>query len=152
MSVAKRAAAWLAAAVLAAVLAPQVVRSARDARAQTTDARLRALADDLVRQQRAQGRWPCDWQGRASQLELGGPRCSTASDAARDAWGEPVLAIYQPATPRVLGAREGVIALLSAGPDGVVSTSRRRAIEERPAGDDRVRIVTRSADLPGSSP
>jgi type II secretory pathway pseudopilin PulG len=139
-------AALAAALILAAVLTPQVVRSVRDARARETEAQLRALGTSFARHRDAHGQWPCRWGARAGQLELGSPACrAPAASSPRDAWGRPILAVYQPPTGRIPGARDGVIALLSAGADGEVRTSRRRAVEGQAVGDDLIHIVTRSA-------
>jgi hypothetical protein len=132
------------AALLVALLMPQVVRTARDLHGNETDVLLLALGDQLVRQRERSGAWPCHWLGRSSQVELGSATCLPGA-AARDAWGRPILAVYQRPTPRIPGAAGGVIALISAGTDGTVSTSRRRAVEGKAAGDDRLHVVTRSA-------
>jgi hypothetical protein len=131
---------------LAAVLTPQVVRSVRDARSGETAAQLRALGSGLVRYREEHGGWPCRWGARPGQLELGSPACRMPGPPGpRDPWGRPILAVYQPPTPRIQGARAGVIALISAGPDGQVRTSRRRAVAGQPVGDDLVHVVTRDA-------
>ena len=142
----ERAAAIFAAAALAIVAAPQVVRVVRDARAQATGEQLRALGDEFAFQRAAAGEWPCHWAERSSQVALDGPACRVAPvPGPRDAWGRKILAVYEPPTLRIPAARNGAIALISAGPDGRVSTSRRRAIEGEAAGDDLVDVVTRDA-------
>jgi hypothetical protein len=134
----------VSAALLLALLAPQVVRTSRDLHSNETDVLLLQLADRLARERERSGVWPCHWLGRSSQVELGSATCLPGAPA-RDAWGRPVLAVYQRPTPRIPGAGGGVIALISAGSDGTVSTSRRRAVEGKAAGDDRVHLVTRQA-------
>jgi type II secretory pathway pseudopilin PulG len=144
-----RVGALVALAALAAVAAPQVVRRVRDVRAESTDAQLRALAAEFSRHQRELGAWPCWWGERSGQVELDDLACRVpASPGSLDAWGRPILAVYERPTLRIPIARNGVIALISAGADGQVSTSRRRAIAGQAAGDDRVHVVTRDAGLP----
>jgi type II secretory pathway pseudopilin PulG len=132
------------AALLAALLMPQVVGSVRDRRGSETDVRLLQLASQLALQRERSGAWPCHWLGRSSQVELGSATCLPGAPA-RDAWGGPILAVYQRPTSRIPGAEQGVVALISPGADGTVSTSRRRAVEGRAAGDDLVHVVTRQA-------
>jgi hypothetical protein len=142
----QRVAALAVALSLAAVLTPQVVRSLRDARSAQTAAQLRALGSGFARYRDERGGWPCRWGARPGQLELGSPACRVPGPPGpRDAWGRPILAVYQPPTARIPGARAGVIALLSAGADGEVRTSRRRAVAGQPVGDDLVHVVTRDA-------
>jgi type II secretory pathway pseudopilin PulG len=141
---------WLGAlaiaAILAAILAPQAVRAVRDARSERTDAQLRALGTAFAEQRELRGAWPCDWQGHSGQLELDAPACrGLGAPAPRDAWGRAILAGYQRPTLRIPGASGGVIVLISAGADGRVATSRRRAIEGHAVGDDLVHVVTRDA-------
>jgi hypothetical protein len=142
----ERAAALFAAAAFAIVAAPQVVRVVRDAREQATGQQLRALGDEFSRQHHDAGAWPCHWRERASQVALDGLSCRVAPvPGPRDAWGRKILAVYERPTLRIPAARNGAIALISAGPDGRVSTSRRRAIEGEAAGDDLVHVVSRDA-------
>jgi hypothetical protein len=142
----ERAAALFAAAALAIVSAPQVVRVVRDARAQATADQLRVLGDEFARQHGAAGAWPCHWRERTSQVKLDGLACRVAAvPGPRDAWGHGIIAVYERPTLRIAAARDGTIALISAGPDGRVTTSRRRAIEGEATGDDLVHVVTREA-------
>jgi type II secretory pathway pseudopilin PulG len=132
--------------ILAAILAPQAVRAVRDARSERTGEQLRALGTAFAEQRERYGVWPCDWRGHSGQLELGAPACrGLGAPAPRDAWGGEILAAYQRPTPRIPGAKDGVIVLISPGADGRVTTSRRRAIEGHAVGDDLVHVVTRDA-------
>ena len=136
----------VAAALLAAVATPQFVRHMRDSRAEATGIRLRELGSGFSRYHHERGSWPCHWGHRSGQLELDSLACRVpALPGPRDAWGRAILAVYQRPTPRIPGAANGVIALISAGADGRVSTSRRRAVEGKPVGDDSVHVVTRDA-------
>jgi prepilin-type N-terminal cleavage/methylation domain-containing protein len=85
-----------------------------------------------------------DGYRRGDELSVAlAPRAKTPGEGLLDGWGQPYTVMYQAPTNRIAGASAGAIIVVSSGPDGTLRTSRRRAVEGTPVGDDLIHVVTR---------
>jgi hypothetical protein len=83
------------------------------------------VVDAFVRYRKRSGDWPCGWTGTSSSAtSFVGFRCLGDVSDLRDRWGRPFRVVFQAPTRRIPGAVDGAIALISAGPDGELQTSR----------------------------